>query len=82
MNAHVNLGALRCARLAGKVGAEPAPSTPRKSPAEEGMITAEFAVALPAVTRPLPGGRLHGGCATQSGGVCANGRTSRRPRRF
>lgn len=50
MNAHVNLGALRCARLAGKVGAEPAPSTPRKSPAEEGMITAEFAVALPAVT--------------------------------
>lgn len=50
MNAHVNLGALRCARLAGKVGAEPAPSTPRKSPAEEGVITAEFAVALPAVT--------------------------------
>ena len=50
MNAHVNLGALRCARLAGKVGAEPAPSTPHKSPAEEGVITAEFAVALPAVT--------------------------------
>lgn len=50
MNAHVNLGALRCTRLAGKVGAEPAPSTPHKSPAEEGVITAEFAVALPAVT--------------------------------
>lgn len=50
MNDHVNLGALRCTRLAGKVGAEPAPSTPHKSPAEEGVITAEFAVALPAVT--------------------------------
>ena len=50
MNAHVNLGALRCTRLAGKVGAEPAPSTPHKSPAEEGVITADFAVALPAVT--------------------------------
>ena len=50
MNAHVNLGALRCTRLAGKVGAEPAPSTPHKSPAEEGVIPAEFAVALPAVT--------------------------------
>ena len=50
MNAHVNLGALRCTRLAGKVGAEPAPSTSHKSPAEEGVITAEFAVALPAVT--------------------------------
>ena len=50
MNAHVNLGALRCTRPAGKVGAEPAPSTPHKSPAEEGVITAEFAVALPAVT--------------------------------
>lgn len=50
MNAHVNLGALRRTRLAGKVGAEPAPSTPHKSPAEEGVITAEFAVALPAVT--------------------------------
>lgn len=50
MNAHVNLGALRRTRLAGKVGAEPAPATPHKSPAEEGVITAEFAVALPAVT--------------------------------
>lgn len=50
MNAHVNLGALWCTRPAGKVGAEPAPSTPHKSPAEEGVITAEFAVALPAVT--------------------------------
>lgn len=50
MNDHVNLGALRCARLAGKVGAEPAPSTPHKDAAEEGVITAEFAVALPAVT--------------------------------
>lgn len=50
MNAHVNLGALRRIRLAGKVGAEPAPSTPQKGPAEEGVITAEFAVALPAVT--------------------------------
>ena len=50
MNAPVNLGALRRTRLAGKVGAEPAPSTPHKSPAEEGVITAEFAVALPAVT--------------------------------
>lgn len=50
MNAHVNLGALWCTRPAGKVGAEPAPSTPQKSPVEEGVITAEFAVALPAVT--------------------------------
>ena len=50
MNAHVNLGALRRTHPAGKVGAEPAPSTPHKSPAEEGVITAEFAVALPAVT--------------------------------
>ena len=50
MNAHVNLGALWCTRPAGKVGAEPAPSIPHKSPAEEGVITAEFAVALPAVT--------------------------------
>ena len=50
MNAHVNLGALRRTYSAGKTGAEPAPSTPRKSPAEEGVITAEFAVALPAVT--------------------------------
>ena len=67
MNAHMNLGALRRTRPAGKVGTEPAPSTPRKSPAEEGVITAEFAVALPAVTagrarevhvrvsRPAPG---------------------------
>ena len=50
MNAHVNLGALRRTHPAGKVEAEPAPSTPHKSPAEEGVITAEFAVALPAVT--------------------------------
>ena len=50
MNAHVNLGVLRLTRPAGKVGAGPAPSTPPKSPAEEGVITAEFAVALPAVT--------------------------------
>lgn len=50
MNAHVNLGALRRTCSAGKTGAEPAPSTPHKSPAEEGVITAEFAVALPAVT--------------------------------
>ena len=50
MNAHVNLGALWCTRPAGKVGAEPVLSTPQKSPVEEGVITAEFAVALPAVT--------------------------------
>ena len=50
MNAHVNLGSLWNTCPAGKVGAEPAPSTPHKSPAEEGVITAEFAVALPAVT--------------------------------
>ena len=50
MNAHVNLGALWNTYSAGKSGAEPAPSTPHKSPAEEGVITAEFAVALPAVT--------------------------------
>ena len=50
MNAHVNLGALRLTHPARKVGAGPAPSTPPKSPAEEGVITAEFAVALPAVT--------------------------------
>ena len=50
MNAHVNLSALRCTRPAEKVGAEPAPSTPHKSQEEEGVITAEFAVALPAVT--------------------------------
>lgn len=50
MNAHVNLGALWCTRPAGKAGAEPVLSTPHKSPAEEGVITAEFAVALPAVT--------------------------------
>ncbi|WP_313987249.1 TadE family type IV pilus minor pilin [uncultured Rothia sp.] len=49
MNAHVNLGALRRARPAEKVGVEPVLSTPHKSPAEEGVITAEFAVALPAV---------------------------------
>ena len=50
MNDHVNLDALWRTCSAGKAGAEPAPSTPRKSPAEEGVITAEFAVALPAVT--------------------------------
>lgn len=50
MNAHVNLSALRCARPAEKAGVEPALLTPYKSPAEEGVITAEFAVALPAVT--------------------------------
>lgn len=50
MNAHVNLGVCRCARPAGKTGTESALSTPHKSPAEEGVITAEFAVALPAVT--------------------------------
>lgn len=50
MNAHVNLYALWRAYSAGKTGAEPALSTPHKSPAEEGVITAEFAVALPTVT--------------------------------
>lgn len=50
MNAHVSLGAWARALPAGKAGAEPTPSTPHKSPAEEGVITAEFAVALPAVT--------------------------------
>ncbi len=50
MNAHVNFGALRSTCSAGKTGTEPAPSTPHRSPAEEGVITAEFAVALPAVT--------------------------------
>lgn len=53
MNAHMNLGALGNTCSAGKAGAEPAPSTPHKSPAEEGVITAEFAVALPAVTAVL-----------------------------
>lgn len=50
MNAHVNLGALWCTCSAGKSAAEPAPSTPHKGSADEGVITAEFAVALPAVT--------------------------------
>lgn len=50
MNAHVNLGTLWRTCSAGEAGAEPAPSTPHNSPAEEGVITAEFAVALPAVT--------------------------------
>ncbi len=50
MNAHVNLGALWRTYSVGKTGAKPALSTPHKSPAEEGVITAEFAVALPAVT--------------------------------
>ena len=53
MNAHVNLGALWCTCFAGKAGVEPTPSTPHRSPAEEGVITAEFAVALPAVTAVL-----------------------------
>ena len=50
MNAHVILGVCRCARPAGKTRAEPVPATPHKDAAEEGVITAEFAVALPAVT--------------------------------
>ena len=50
MNAHVNLGTLWRTCSAGEAGAKPALSTPHKSPAEEGVITAEFAVALPAVT--------------------------------
>ena len=50
MNAHVYLGSLWRTYFAPKVGAKPAPSTPHRSPAEEGVITAEFAVALPAVT--------------------------------
>lgn len=50
MNAHMNLGALWRTCSAGEAGAKPALSTPHKSPAEEGVITAEFAVALPAVT--------------------------------
>ena len=50
MNDHVNLGALWRTCSAGKAGAKSALSTPHKSPAEEGVITAEFAVALPAVT--------------------------------
>ena len=50
MNAHMNLGALWRTCSAGKAGAKPALSTPHKSPAEEGVIPAEFAVALPAVT--------------------------------
>lgn len=50
MNAHANLGAWWRARPAGKTGTESALSTPHKSPAEEGVITAEFAAALPAVT--------------------------------
>ena len=85
MNAHVNLAALRRARPAGKAGVESAPTTLHKSPAEEGMITAEFAVALPAVTVVLAlclGAASTGGCAAQSGGVRANGRAIRRPRRF
>ena len=50
MNAYVNLGALRRTCSAGKTSVDPTLSTPHKSPAEEGVITAEFAVALPAVT--------------------------------
>lgn len=50
MNAHVNLGTLWRTCSAGEAGAKPALSTLHKSPAEEGVITAEFTVALPAVT--------------------------------
>lgn len=50
MNARMNLGAWWHARPAGKTGAESVPDTPHKDAAEEGVITAEFAVALPAVT--------------------------------
>lgn len=50
MNAHVNLGALWRTCSAGKSRVDSVPSTPHRSPAEEGVITAEFAVALPAVT--------------------------------
>ena len=50
MNAHVNLGAWWHAQSAGKTGAESVPDTPHEDAAEEGVITAEFAVALPAVT--------------------------------
>ena len=42
MNAHVNLGALRRTCSAGKTSVDPTLSTPHKSPAEEGVITAEF----------------------------------------
>lgn len=50
MNVHVNLGAWWHAQSAGKTGAESVPDTPHEDAAEEGVITAEFAVALPAVT--------------------------------
>ena len=50
MNAHVNLGAWWRVRPANKTGTESVPSTPHEDAAEEGVITAEFAVALPAVT--------------------------------
>ena len=50
MNAHVNLGAWWRVRLATKAGVESVPATPHEDAAEEGVITAEFAVALPAVT--------------------------------
>lgn len=50
MNAHVNLDAWWRVRSAGKTGTKSAPSTPLANAAEEGVITAEFAVALPAVT--------------------------------
>lgn len=50
MNAHVNLGALRRTCSAGKTSVDPTLSTPHEDAAEEGVITAEFAVALPAVT--------------------------------
>ena len=69
MNAHVNLGAWWHAQSAGKTGAESVPDTPHEDAAEEGVITAEFAVALPAVTVVLA---LCLGAAS----------TSRRPRRL
>ena len=50
MNAHMNLGAWWHARPATKAGVESVPDTPHEDAAEEGVITAEFAVALPAVT--------------------------------
>ena len=50
MNAHVILGAWWRVRPADKTGTESVPSTPHEDAAEEGVITAEFAVALPAVT--------------------------------
>ena len=87
MNAHVNLGAWWHAQSAGKTGAESVPDTPHEDAAEEGVITAEFAVALPAVTgcaRPRLHGRRTQHCATALPRRCAppqrapRGRTCRR----